>query len=365
MLTPTHLLFAQTAYLTACVVAAHPPAAEEAVVALLGAALPDLDSRASYIGRILRLTSSMLEQYFGHRSMTHSLLVQLVAGGLAFWLLPFGFALALITGWVSHSWADMMTKSGVAWFWPARIRCVLPGNPDYRMEVAKGGELAFLVVVALLGVVMMPLAATGKGTAGLIRGALGDLEAARSEYDRDKGSYRFSIKVSGRDNRTDRDISGTYAVVGPWAAQGLILATDDGPRSFCAGSTCDWYSSHAELTKGEPIQTSTATVQGALVSVGELQRRAATLSQVGAVFLLGTAQAEGVRAKSPTLEVTSDALTFAYASPEILQGLTGRTLSNVDLVFQVRHAPGAKLPDLDPVQSRGAETSELLKRWLR
>lgn len=72
-------------------------------MALLGAALPDLDSRASYVGRILRLTSDFLERYFDHRSMSHSLLVQLVAGGLAFWLLPFGFALALITGWVSHS----------------------------------------------------------------------------------------------------------------------------------------------------------------------------------------------------------------------------------------------------------------------
>lgn len=119
MLTPTHLVFAQTAYLGACVVAAHPPAPEEA-------------------------------------------------------------ALALISGWVSHAWADMMTKSGVAWFWPARIRCVLPGNPDYRMEVARGGELAFLLVVALIGVVLMPLAATSQGTAGLIRGAIGDLATVRA-----------------------------------------------------------------------------------------------------------------------------------------------------------------------------------------
>ena len=72
-----------------------------------------------------------------------------------------------------------MTKSGVAWFWPSRVRCVLPGNADYRMEVGRGGEMGFLLVVALLGIVLMPLAETGKGTAGLIRGALGDLGKVR------------------------------------------------------------------------------------------------------------------------------------------------------------------------------------------
>ena len=148
---------------------------------------------------------------------------------LAWWLLPGGYAMALITGWVSHSWCDMMTKSGVAWFWPARIRCVLPGNPDYRMDVMGGGELAFLLIAILVGVLMMPLAETGKGTAGLIRGALGDLEMARGEYDRDKGTARFSVELSGRDNRTYADVSGTYEIIGPWATAGFILDTDQRP----------------------------------------------------------------------------------------------------------------------------------------
>ncbi|EXJ13572.1 metal-dependent hydrolase [Imhoffiella purpurea] len=365
MLTPTHLLFAQTTYLTACVVAAHPPTPEEAAVALLGAALPDLDSRASYVGHILRLTSDFLERYFGHRSMTHSLLVQILAGLLAFWLLPFGFALALLSGWVSHSWADMMTKGGVAWFWPARIRCVLPGNPDYRMELAKGGEMGFLVIMILVGVVMMPLAQTGKGTAGLLRGALGDLEMVRRDYDQHKGDFLFSVQVRGKDNRTDRDISGTYAVMGPWREAGLILETPEGPRSLCAGSACNWYSAHAELTRGEPIKTSTVNVTTSLISVAELRERTEALSQTGAVFLLGTAQAEGIKPEPPTLEVTADALTFAYATPAILDKLQGRSLRNVDLTLQVRHAPDASLPEQNPIKPVGAATPELLERWLR
>ncbi len=340
------------------------PTQEEAALALLGGLLPDLDSKASYIGRFAPHTSDWLERQFGHRSFTHSALVQLLAGGLALWLLPFGFALALMAGWVSHSWADMMTKGGVAWFWPARVRCVLPGNPDYRMEVAKGGELGFLLVVALLGVVLMPLAATGKGTGALIRGAIGDLSQVRQYYDRDKGDWRFSVIIKGRDNLTDADISGTYPIIGPWRESGLILDTQDGPRSLCAGSACNWYSSHAELAKGEPIRTSTVAVKAAQIDVATLAARAATLSQTGPVYLLGTAQAEGVKPKPPTLEVSGDGLTFAYAAPALLEALKGRALTNVDLVLQVRHAPGATLPALEPVPSRGAQTSELLKRWL-
>ena len=40
-------------------------------------------------------------------------------GVLAWALLPFGYFLALVVGWVAHSVADMMTLSGVMWFWPA------------------------------------------------------------------------------------------------------------------------------------------------------------------------------------------------------------------------------------------------------
>lgn len=364
MLTPTHLVFGQTAYLVACVITAHPPAAEEAAVALLGAALPDLDTRASYIGRILRLTSGMLEQYFGHRSFTHSLLVQLVAGGLAWWLLPGGFALALLAGWVSHSWADMMTKGGVAWFWPARIRCVLPGNPDWRMDLAKGGELTFLFIVALIGVLFLPLAESGKGTAGLIRGALGDLEMARKDYDQSKGEFRFAVVVTGRDNLTHTDISGTYPVVGPWRESGLILATEAGARSLCLGSACNWYGSHTELTRGERITTSTVPVTSGLLSVATLQQQVAALSQVGEVFIVGTAQSEGVKPHPPTLEIAGDTLTFAYAAPEALEPLRGRTLRNVELALQIRHDPSRAVP-AQAAPTPSATIPPLLGRWLQ
>lgn len=204
MLTPTHLLTAQTAYLGACLAFAHPPAPGEAAVALAAALIPDLDSRQSYAGRLLPPLSGWLERQVGHRTVTHSLLAQALAGALAWALLPSGVFLALVAGWVSHTLADMMTPAGVAWLWPARGRCVLPGNPRYRMETMGRGELGFLIVMALAGLALMPLARTGEGTTGLIRSAIGDVAAARAEYDGGKGSAAVTSPAALASMRSGR-----------------------------------------------------------------------------------------------------------------------------------------------------------------
>lgn len=241
MLAPTHLVAAQTAFFIACVSVGHAPAPAEAATAALAALLPDLDSRQSYVGRLLPPLSGWIEHQFGHRGLTHSLLAQTLAGALAWALLPFGYFLALVAGWVSHSVADMMTPSGVMWFWPARGRCVLPGAPRYRMETMSRGELSFLVVMALLGMLLMPMARTGEGTTGLIRSAIGDVAVARQAYDAGKGSHAFRLEVRGRDNRSYEDVSATYPVIGPHGETGFIIETLDGPRSVCRSGTCDWY----------------------------------------------------------------------------------------------------------------------------
>jgi inner membrane protein len=364
MLTPTHLVAAQSSYLVVCVIAGHPPRAEEAAVALAGSLIPDLDTRASTIGRVLRLTSATLERHFAHRTFTHALLPQALVGLLAWWLLPGGFALALITGWVSHAWCDMMTKSGVAWFWPSRIRRVLPGNPAYRMEVMGGAELAFLLIAILVGVVMMPLAATGKGTTGLIRGALGDLTMARSEYDRDKGTARFSVELSGRDNRTYADVSGTYPIIGPWAAAGFILETTDGPRSLCASDACDWHAAHAKILHGEPLATTSRAIQAATLAASALREALRPLEDAGEVYLIGALRLQGIKPAPPTLEVSADTLRLSYAEPALLEAWQGKTLREVDLTVQVRHAPGATIPELAPLSTAAARIPPRLQRWL-
>ena len=364
MLTPTHLVTAQAAYLAGCIVTAHPPAPAEAVVALGAALVPDLDSRQSYIGRALPFLSGPIEYRFGHRTLTHSLLAQSILGTLAWAMLPFGYFLAMVAGWVSHTVADMMTPSGVAWFWPARGRCVLPGNSRYRMETMGRGELWFLIVIALAGLLLMPLARTGEGTTGLIRSALGDIVAARQQYDAGKGSHAFTLELRGRDNRSYADVSGTYAVIGPYQDSGFILDTPVGPRSVCRSAACDWHPDHAALVRGAPEETQSFTIRVPQTTTGSLIESLLPLQSAGKVYLLGSLEAPGMKAVTPTVEVAGDRVTLRYAGPDTLDSWGRRALRSLDLTVQVRHPPGVAVPELPELGPGAAELHPLLSKWI-
>jgi inner membrane protein len=364
MLTPTHLVSAQSAYLGACILAAHPPSLAEAFAALGGALLPDLDSRQSYIGRVLPFLSAPIEHWVGHRTLSHSLLAQLALGALAWWTLPFGYFLALLAGWLSHSWIDMLNPSGVAWFWPSRARCVLPGNVRYRFATLTRAELTLLILMGLVGVLLMPLARTGEGTTGLIRSALGRIVEARQQYDAKKGTHAFRLEVRGRDNRTFGDVSGTYPVIGPYQNDGFILATQDGPRSVCLSEGCDWHSAYASLTQGAAETTTTRTLAAGRVGAKALRSALAPLETAGNVYLLGTITTPRLNDAPPAVTRSGEVVTLWYANPDVLDSLGTATLRAVDLSVQVRHRPGVTVPELAPAPSTSAALHPLLQRWL-
>jgi len=363
MLTPTHLITSQTAYLSACLLVLHTPRPAEAAIAALACLVPDLDSRQSITGRLFPFISGPLDHWVGHRTATHSLLAQAAIGTAAYFLLPLGFFLALVAGWVSHSLADMMTPSGVAWFWPSRVRCVLPGNERYRMKVMGWGELAFAGIMAALGVVFMMLAQAGEGTGGLIRSAIGDITAAREQYDAEKGRNAWTLRIEGRDNRSFEDVDGEYQVRGPWREGGFIVEAEDGPRSVCRQATCDWYTDHAVLVRGQPEITTTTTVKADQITVKELQEALRQAEAVGQVLLTGEVMAKGVKAAPPTVEVAGETVRLVYAVPEALAALPA-VLRGVELTAQVRHAPGVQPPPLELGTVRASTLDPLLSRWV-
>ncbi len=364
MLTPTHLIAAQSTYLTVSVIVGNPPTLAEAAMALGATLIPDLDSRQSYVGRLIPPLSIWIGNRFGHRTLTHSLLAQATVFTAAWFLLPFGFFLALVSGWVSHSFADMMTKSGVCWFWPSLARCVLPGNPRYRMDVLGRGELWFLVVMAALGVLTMPLAQRAEGTTGLIRSAIGDAATARQDFDADKGRLAFELKLKGRDNTTYADISGNYPVIGPWKETGFLIETEDGPRSTCRSTTCDWYADHADLSRGAAQMTTSFQMTIATTTAEDLQ---AAIEPIVAeeVYLLGSFIAPESREVPPTVMVSGDQVMLFYAEPSLLDAWHGRMLTDIDLTVQARHDPDADPGHLGLIATSSARVDARLQRWLQ
>jgi inner membrane protein len=364
MLLPSHLATGQAAYLGACVAFGHAPVAQEAIVSLIAAALPDLDCRAGIVGRALPPMSEWLERRFGHRTFTHSLILQAGTGIGLYYLLPWGFFLAFMAGWVSHTFTDMMTPAGVGWFWPSRVRCVLPGNERYRMKPMGWGELAFLVMVGLVSVLFHNLATVNAGTSGVISAAIGDLADARADYDASKGSNAWSLRVEGKDNRTFQNIAGRYPVIGGYKESGFILESAAGPVSACKTETCDWYISHAVLVRGKPIQTKTTFIKLGGIEAGQLWQQLAGWEMMGEVYLSGELEAAGIEERPPTVEaVGTEGIRLNYARAEWLKDLDNTRLRNVDLVAQLRIQSGAEAGDLDIEGDSRRCLHPLLAKW--
>jgi len=366
MLLPTHLVGGQVFFLGGCVVAGHAPSPGEALVALLASALPDLDKRSGLVGRVVPPLSAWLEYRFGHRTLTHSLLVQVLVATAGFLFLPLGYGLALSCGLVSHAFLDGLTPAGVAWLWPSPVRCVMPGNPKYRAESMGKGELGVLCVLVLLAFPLLRLAQAGQDLSGLIRSAIGDLAAARKVYDQEKGSFAFRLDVKGRDNKTLAVIAGEYPVIAGFQESGFRLDTPEGVKTLCRTSGCDWQAEHAVLIRGGPQQTRLWPLQAKHSSFQRLRDWFGHYAGMEA-YLIGEARmAEALVARSmerpPVLLSTGERLRFDHVRLQDLEGLEG-PLRELALSLQVRTPPGTAIPDPLPLTTTAPDEG-LLNHWV-
>ena len=364
MIAPTHLVAAQTSYLACCVATAHTPILSEALLACVAGILPDIDKRQSYIGRMLPFVSTPFEYWFGHRTFSHSLLFQTLMLLPAYLWLPQGYALALFAGLFSHSTLDMMTESGVAWFYPSRVRCVIPGNPRYRMSVMSQGELIFLIIISTAGPVFMHLAKLEQGTAGLIQTALGRIESARQQYDAEKGSHAWLLKLEGRDNRSFADVSGRYPIIGAWAESGFIVETDSGSKTVCLNQNCHWYADHAVLIKSEAETTTTTTIKTEQLTVQSLVNALSDYQQYGKIYLIGQLNGRNISNHLPEVEASGEHITLYYATPDIIRSWPQQTVRSMDITLQLRHAPDVNPPKLTLENQQRSPIPALLQRWI-
>ena len=363
MLTPTHMVTGQFGYLVACLATGHPPTLPEAWAAAACALLPDLDKRNGIVGRLFPYVSEPLEYRFGHRTLTHSLFFTVALALLLWPLLPFGWWLAVVAGYASHPLADMITPQGVAWFWPARWRCVLPGNEVYRMKAMGWGELAFAVVLGASAIPMLSVAQVGEGAGGFIKATIGSIEEARRRYDAEKGANAWTLRVQGRDNRSYQDISGEYPIIGPWREAGFIVEADTGPRSVCRASGCDWYADDGVAVKGAQEAVSVRTVSSRSIDRARLLEALELLQEAGSVYLLGSVSARGIEEAPPSVSVSGESVSLHYTTPEVLADWQPARLRQVELVVQIRHAPGAEVPEV-VLKGEDAGISPLITRWI-
>ena len=141
MMTLTHL--AISGLMTSLIVGTADPTIVS--VGAIAGLLPDVDISKSPAGRILFPLSSFLEKRFPHRSCTHSILASIALGsvvyGLAYSsLISWRLAHAIEVGYTSGYLVDAITKSGIQLFFPANLRCVVPGNRNLRLSTPEFDE---------------------------------------------------------------------------------------------------------------------------------------------------------------------------------------------------------------------------------
>lgn len=364
MLAPTHLVIGQVAFVAVSLSVGHAPSMLEAWLAAASGLLPDIDMRHGLVGRFLPWLSEPLEYRFGHRTLTHSLLVCVVLALMLWPILPHGLWLAVVVGYASHPVADMLTPAGVEWFWPARWRCVLPGNERYRMRAMGWGELACAVLFTVITVPLLSMAQAKPGTGSVIAAAIGDIAAARERYDAEKGANRWMLRLEGRDNLTMADVSGDYPIIGPWQEAGFMVTGADGPTTVCRTGNCSWYADNAVAVKGSSQATTTRQIIAAHTSPVELAAALAPLETAEEIYLIGSFTARGIAAQEPTVEVSGDTVNLTYAAPVLLEGWGARPLRDLLLIVQVRHMPDVSPPEVKLSEETASVIPAELRPWM-
>ncbi len=128
----------------------------------------DADHTRSIIGKLVFPLAKWINQKFGHRTITHSLIFYVgvlisIASMENFFSFSRAYFVIAAFAYGSHIIFDMCTKQGVPLFWPfSRRPAVLPGNPNLRLAVndLRSEAIIFLVFCSLT-FFCLPLFANG------------------------------------------------------------------------------------------------------------------------------------------------------------------------------------------------------------
>ena len=87
-------------------------------ILILASSFPDIDSDKSKIGRKFPIFSKLINLFFGHRGIFHSIFPPLILL-FAFWYFNlFYIGLAIFIGYLTHLIADSITLEGINFLYP-------------------------------------------------------------------------------------------------------------------------------------------------------------------------------------------------------------------------------------------------------
>lgn len=293
MIAPTHIAFAEFVYLLILTTTGIALSPLNAIVVGVAALLPDVDTQASTVGKVLRVISGPIERRFGHRTLTHSVFgVGIVAAVLSPLLLsgsPFELYVCFLAGYASHPFLDTMTINGVQLFYPfSRHRCVFPlevNQPQrYRMRTGSRLDKALAVIFLLACVPVWFIA--HEGHKRIIRVAQQSIESAVRDYNEFSRTHRVVADVAAHNLLTKEWIDGTYEVIGSLNDHTLLFRGSDSlVHSLGKEYHAEYAADNVLCRRGASILTFVETVDMANRPLSQL---ALYLQQGGEHQLFGT-----------------------------------------------------------------------------
>ncbi|MBL8253070.1 MAG: metal-dependent hydrolase [Candidatus Competibacter sp.] len=257
----THVAFASVLYLGGATLFGYKPDWIGWLLAAAASLLPDIDLPPSKIGRLLWPISVPLERRFGHRTLTHSLIVLSAVAALAAPLAAIRpqYWGCVVGGYWSHVWIDMLNARGVDLFWPSPVRLVTPGNRHWRMAVGSKAEMILLAVLIALTVALYPLSHIGFRDA--LQALLKSFDISVEQYQRQIGTHWYDLELVASDNLTLARVTCRCPVVGLWKG-GLVVLQDGKPRAVGKSQqNHNLLPITARLIEGEPLAVQSVRVE--------------------------------------------------------------------------------------------------------
>ena len=256
----THVAFASVLYLGGATLFGYRPDWVGWLLAVAASLLPDVDLPPAKIGRLFWWLSVPLERRFGHRTLTHSLVAIGAVAALTapLWLLNPLYFWAVVGGYWSHLWIDMLNIRGVDLFWPAPVRLVTPGNRNWRLQVGSKGEMVLLSGLLVAAAALYPLSHLGFRDA--LQALLKSFDISVEQYQRQIGTHWYDLELVASDNLTLARVACRCPVVGLWKG-GLVVLQDGQPRAVGKSQqNHDLLPITARLIEGEPLTVQSVKV---------------------------------------------------------------------------------------------------------
>jgi inner membrane protein len=321
----THITFAEFIYLLLLTTTGVVLNATNAIIIAFAAVLPDIDTAASIIGRTFPFISKPLERRFGHRTLTHSMMmiVIIALAGIPIFILKQDIYICSIIGYASHPLLDTATINGVKLFYPfSKVKCVFPmemNHPhSYRMQTGSKTDL-MLSVLFFIGCIPTLFIAS-QGYERFIRSTQQNIEAAVRDYNEFSKDYLVFADVQAYDMFTKRPLTGTFEIVGALNPQTLIFKGQD-TRLHTLGKNfqADYVAEKILCQKGNPAFASIRNID---VSNQILVQMFSTIDTTAENYFFGdlvaadkVAVPENIKLFSPVTG-SSNTIKFNYATVE-------------------------------------------------